>query len=389
MKGRQSYLGIGAVLAVLIGAAGRLAALLLGYPWHASHLVFARGVLRSFAVVYGALMLAIIVHELGHFVAARLARARVSEVNVGSPPTLISVAMGKVQLRLGLVPRGRVVYANLPSVSRSMAVTAAGPVLNLLTAPLPLVMPVAGSVRYPLALIFATTGLTNLLPYRLRSGRLSDGARLLQGPARRKAETDVRQLLDAPGWRNRPDAADRLLRGFRQDAPSALRRWPTLVIMLSAAGRTEDLLWLHRRNLTLAQSPEPQAVLVVHHAEWVMAARASLRKKDADLAAKRLGWVLQHSDQDQRPGAMHTLAVLRLRQGRPAEVEPLCAEALAAGLEPRQRATVLATVAMARHATGVSGRELLDDALALDPDAELVDEAAAMLASDPAATPLP
>jgi hypothetical protein len=36
---------------------------------------------------------------------------------------------------------------------------------------------------------------------------------------------------------------------------------------------------------------------------------------------------------------------------------------------------VLATVAMARHALGQPGRELLDEALALDPDAHLVAEA--------------
>jgi hypothetical protein len=77
----------------------------------------------------------------------------------------------------------------------------------------------------------------------------------------------------------------------------------------------------------------------------------------------------------------HTLAIVRLRQGKPAEVRRLCADALATDLDPDDRAMVLATVAMARHQLGspAYGREVLGEALELDPSAELVPEAVSML----------
>jgi hypothetical protein len=57
----------------------------------------------------------------------------------------------------------------------------------------------------------------------------------------------------------------------------------------------------------------------------------------------------------------------------------LCADALAADVDPEERATVLALVAMARDALLLSGQPQLDEALALDPDAELVIETARVL----------
>ena len=75
----------------------------------------------------------------------------------------------------------------------------------------------------------------------------------------------------------------------------------------------------------------------------------------------------------------HSLALARLRQRRPQDVQRLCADALAADMTLNDRATVLATVAMAKHALLLSGRQQLDEALALDPDAELVSEATRFL----------
>jgi hypothetical protein len=59
----------------------------------------------------------------------------------------------------------------------------------------------------------------------------------------------------------------------------------------------------------------------------------------------------------------------------------LCAEALAADLDPDDRATVLATVAMAKHQLYLlaSSRQALDEALALGASADLVPEAVSML----------
>jgi len=105
----------------------------------------------------------------------------------------------------------------------------------------------------------------------------------------------------------------------------------------------------------------------------------------ADLAAGRIEWVIDHLDEEHpdRRTPLHkarrTLALARLRQRRPEEVQRLCSDALAAKLDADDRATVLATVAMARHALLLSGREQLDEALALDPNATLVGEATRFL----------
>lgn len=65
----------------------------------------------------------------------------------------------------------------------------------------------------------------------------------------------------------------------------------------------------------------------------------------------------------------------RLRQGRFGEVEPLCAPGLASDVGPDDRATVLATIALARRALGQPHAGLLTEAIALSPDADLVAEA--------------
>ena len=57
------------------------------------------------------------------------------------------------------------------------------------------------------------------------------------------------------------------------------------------------------------------------------------------------------------------MALARLRQGRFAEVEPWCASSLASDLRPDDRATVLATIAMARRALGQPYEEPLAEAL--------------------------
>ena len=63
------------------------------------------------------------------------------------------------------------------------------------------------------------------------------------------------------------------------------------------------------------------------------------------------------------------MALARLRQGRFAEVEPWCASSLASDLRPDDRATVLATIAMARRALGQPYEEPLAEAVALSPHA--------------------
>jgi hypothetical protein len=333
------------------------------------------GTAQAVAVVCGGGLAALILHELGHYVAARAARTREGRAHRQPAfPADLRTRRHQAALRAGI---GQVVLERQPTPGRYAIFVAAGPAANLLALAALLATPLPGSVKYPLALIFAATALGNLLPHRQRSGRLSDGAKLLRGRARSRVEMAVLGLLDDADWRDRPGAADLLLRGIRLEVPMARAHWPALAWLLHEGGRDDDLLALHRWPLTLPAKPDQNFVHAVHQVEWLVATIPDLPLADANLAGRRLTWVLKYDDH--RTAAQHTLAVIRHRQGLPSEVEPLCAESLTADLEPGQRATVLATIAMARHASGQSGRSVLDEALALDPDAELVREAMALL----------
>lgn len=152
------------------------------------------------------------------------------------------------------------------------------------------------------ALGLGVTGLISLMPFRLRSGRLSDGARLFE------LRSDVRAatILEAQ------KTAARLLR----------------------AGLTAELLELHRgldvpaRRMGVAQA---RALAVV---ECSVALLAGLPQPDALLAERRASFLLHdHHDGFATSVAGLTLAFLRLRAGGAgshAEVERLCDQALAA-----------------------------------------------------------
>jgi hypothetical protein len=71
-----------------------------------------------------------------------------------------------------------------------------------------------------------------------------------------------------------------------------------------------------------------------------------------------------------------------LRQGQAQVVEDLCQVVLASPeVSPANRATVLATIALARQALGQPYERLLDEAVALDPEADLVAEASSRSAA--------
>ena len=406
MRWRERVLQAASLPAAMIGWTGWLVASLLTYPWTGQLVSAVRHdqpptqvvtpsagfwleIPRAIAIVYCAVMAAIAVHELGHFLMARACRLSVADVYIGSPPAQVTGKLGITQLHLGLTPRGRVQLAGQAPAGRGAVMLAAGPLANLLAALILLAVSMPAWLRYPTALVFAVTGVTNLLPHRTRTGRLSDGAQLLNAPARWRAERDMRLLLDSPDWQARPDAADRLLRAFWLEVPAAVQQGYILIGLLKQSGRTRDLLELHRRRLQLPSAPELSAVSSLHYLEWIVATIADLPLADANLAGERADWIIRHSPDGERAGAMHTLAVIRLRQGIAEPVESLCAVSLAGDLDPSTRATVLATVAMARTALGLPGQELLAEALSLDPNAELVAEAATRLATVPMAASSP
>jgi hypothetical protein len=145
---------------------------------------------------------------------------------------------------------------------------------------------------------------------------------------------------------------------------------------------SETTRWLRQiRGVSISGTRRSAAL------SWKVVAKPDVSARLADLAGTRVEWVLGHvskRDKEVRPrprDVRHTLAVVRLRQGRPSDVRRLCADALAAGLDRDDRASVLATVAMAKNQLGfpASARQVLNEALALDPSAELVPEAVSAL----------
>jgi hypothetical protein len=323
---------------------------------------------------------ALVIHEAAHMLVGRFAGVRVTAIYLGSPPGLLTFRLGDVRLSLGLRLRGRVVWQDRSASGWRAAGIAAGPLANLVTAPALLVLPVPHWVAVSFALTSGGMGAASLFPFRMRSGRLTDGAALLQAPARSRAEADLRRLMQQPDWVTRADAAERMLTAYRLGVGAARDRFALLAHLLRKAGWLEDLLDIHASTMNLADAPSENVLAAIHNLEWEVLTVPGLEPAVADLAAHRVQWVISHETTPQL-GVQNTLALARLRQGRPAEVEPLCAADLAADLQPGQRATILATVALARRALGQDAEEPLTQALALDPAADLVGEASSAISA--------
>jgi hypothetical protein len=365
-----------------------LAGLLAGYvlspfPDHIGAWAF----VALFAGLAAAFLLGIVVHELGHVLAIALAGEWPTAIHLLGPPDRITFSVGALRVGLGIKPGGEVEYSgNGLSVAQSAVIAAAGPAADLVVAPLALLLPIPRWAAVYIAVLMAASGIANLIPAKTEDGTLSDGVTLIRARACSRATADISELLAAPDWSHRPDAADRLINGWIFDVPAAeecLKRLPD---------DRGALLRLCGQEWLLPEWPEMEFLNIVHALSWKLVAKPGVSARLADLAATRVEWVLGHVDkQDEkvrpRPAAArHTLAVVRLRQGRPADVKPLCADALAADLDRDDRASVLATVAMAKHQLYLldSARKALDEALALDPNAELVAEAVSMLSDVPA-----
>ena len=92
------------------------------------------------------LFLAVCLHEVGHFVAARRAGVRVEEFGIGMPPRLFAIKRGETTYSVNAVPIGAFVKAageNDPTVPRGLAgkgpwtrfgIYAAGPLVNFFLA---------------------------------------------------------------------------------------------------------------------------------------------------------------------------------------------------------------------------------------------------------------
>ncbi len=335
----------------------------------------------SFAgLLLAAFAVGTVLHELGHALAVRLAGERVLGITLGGRLGRRTFHLGTIPISIGLGLGGSVdCRIHRLSAARKAAVLAAGPAADAVAAPLCLLLPIPRWEAASLAVAVLAAAAQNLAPGRTDDGNMTDGYKLLLTPARLRADAQVRGLLADPDWQERPKAADILIHGFRLEVPEAEDCLRELCKQPQVLQRVFTKPW------TLPEQPDPNLTHIVHVLSWKVLAAGDLPAETAELAASRLQWVISHLDQrrpDERTPVhqvRYGLALARLRQHRPHEVRRLCADALATAVKPDERATVLALVAMARHALLLSGRPQLDEALDLDPDAELVNEAASFL----------
>lgn len=103
-------------------------------------------VLTGILIFIAVLLVIVIAHELGHFMAAKIAGIKVLEFAIGFPPRLFSVIRGGTRYSLNLIPLGafvRTAGENDPTVPDSLAskgpwvrmgVYFSGPIVNILLA---------------------------------------------------------------------------------------------------------------------------------------------------------------------------------------------------------------------------------------------------------------
>src|SRR3984885_121625 len=289
------------------------------------------------AVLVAAALVAVVAHELGHLLACLAVGVKVKAFRLGDERYAIRFRVQTVQVSLGLPYKGRVEHDGAASVGRRAVITLAGSLVDLALAGLALgaAMAPSGQPARPLAVAvalgFAVIGLTGLLPYRNRSGRLSDGARLFE---------------------------------LRSDADTAeLRAVQKRAARLLQMGRAEELLGLHSAlDDPPARMSTAEAVLrtVI---EFDVAVLAGLPDDAAHLAERRLEMLVRRRDLGTTEAAARlALALLPQRQGRAednAAAEQHCAQALAIENVPDSvRGMALAAVIVSREARGLPDEDI-------------------------------
>jgi hypothetical protein len=290
----------------------------------------------AFAV---AVLVAVVAHELGHLLACRAVGVKVKAFRLGHERYAVRFRVQTVRVSLGLPYKGRVEHDGAASAGRAAVITLAGSLVDLALAAAILVgTSMVTSVQAagpPLAIAvavgFAVTGLANLMPYRSRSGRLSDGARLFE---------------------LRSDVRTRQLREVQKKATRLLR-----------TGRAEELLALHAALDDPAdQISTAQAVIriaIEHNVGFLV----GLPDAAAHVAARRVEMLLRRRDLGGAEALAHqTLALLRLRQGGRddcAAAEQHCARALAVKNVPDSaRRLLLSAVIVSREARGLPDEDV-------------------------------
>jgi hypothetical protein len=340
-------------------------------------------------MVFGGRSLAVAVHELGQVACCLALGTEIDTVSMGILPLPIRFRLGKVRVDLSYLAPEFVQYRGA-SVQRSLVITASAPAANLLAsgvllaAGVSLGSPAGRPIWYGLALISAGHAIVSLIPRRTWEGRISAGAKLFFAPVYRRTGRELRALASDPGWVYRQgNIGAILLAAYRLRMPLAAKSdsVATLARLIQREGRRGDLLKLHRAvgMLWAEEGDQRDVALAVNAVESCVLVLPGLPKTVAGEAAAQMKRVLRHVEKDDeyRADAEHTLALAYLRQGRLADVEKFCQSGLEDVESPKGKATILATIALARRGLGEPYADLLDKARKLAPDADLVAEASA------------
>jgi Peptidase family M50 len=432
----------GRVVAVVL----QLAALIAVLPWESA--AVAPGspqpvVLCVFCLyVIAASALSVVVHEAGHALACRVLGAQIKAVYLGNGlPGRRRLTIGKVVITLDMFSGGRVEHSEARTAGRRALITAAGALANLIVAGALLAVFWRGAgtsvslgtaVAVALAIVMSSMGLANLMPYRTRAGRPTDGARLLAlalgGPfaeavrasviaAARTAAAGGARVRDANGWLvkgapramltdlgeyerdakdpARPPQPERTTRWLGYYAEKEIMAWMAVGIIgksLRREGRTAELLALqasvpmpageHTKRLTISSAELAYQVLLLPAPPAAAVARALDQLQWAHDKFKDMPEFAGKADY-LRASMQHNRALGQLRLGQPAGVEELCRTLLERpDLPADSRAETLATIVLARRALGEPYEQLLAEAEAVAPASlndlvqELIQEAA-------------
>lgn len=379
-------LAIGQQIAFLILIAGTGAGVFIAAL--EAHASTKESQLLPFAVIcLGGMLATCGVSAAGRVLGLLLARVPIHRIALGAPPAMIRFRLGRTQVELGpVLLRCRISNAIPAARWRIAVIYISGPLGNLVGAGILASIPAARPYGTGLALMLGAYGVAPFVPFRTKKGMPSAGYGLIALAVLGRAEANLRRLTGEPGWPERPELLKYLL--ARRDAAG----YTTLLVKrLRQENRTSELaewharLWGHAAPLLpdMNARAKQRLAFILHGATDGLLNSPDVTRGAAEHGEKYLRWAGPRLPEEYDPAAAHTLAVAYLRQGRFDEVEPLCTPLLSGDLVPAHRATVLATIVLARVALGQESQRLLEEAVAVAPNADLVGEASAAVGLDP------
>jgi len=331
-------------------------------------------------LLFGARSISYVAQMLGCLVTALAVRAEVREFRFGTTRPAIRFRVRRTQVSLGLPSDYWIQHGPVP-IGRHVGIILSGSLADLALAGIVLALPLPPAFTASLTVLFVSHAIEYLMPTRTKDGLTTEGAQLLELRAYGRGAAVLTDLEDFLANRDSaahsPDQANRVLAAYREGVPLARANAHILAMMLLRGGRIAELMELHAQLPTMGDTTDEAQAARLAELEWTVMTVPGVPAAEADRAVDRLERLPKFSQPDAQVSFVTTLALARLRQGRFADVEPLCADALAGDLEPGKRAQVLATVVLARRALEQPYRGLLAEAAGSSPDDVLVAEATA------------